>query len=47
MFVGAVFFPLLSATIAGLFGRWIGDKAAQAVTITCMKAACVSHGEDR
>ena len=24
MFVGAVFFPLLGASIAGFFGRWIG-----------------------
>jgi NADH-quinone oxidoreductase subunit L len=41
MFVGAVFFPLLGATIAGLFGRWIGDKAAQFVTITCMVLAAI------
>ncbi len=42
MFVGAVFFPLLGAIIAGLFGRWIGDRAAQAVTVGCMAlaAAC-------
>ncbi|MBW6397588.1 NADH-quinone oxidoreductase subunit L [Roseomonas sp. HJA6] len=41
MFVGAVFFPLLGASIAGLFGRWIGDKAAQLVTITCMVLAAL------
>ncbi|MEO3471594.1 NADH-quinone oxidoreductase subunit L [Roseomonas sp. CAU 1739] len=42
MFVGAVFFPLLGAIIAGFFGRWIGDKASQAVTVLCMvlAAAC-------
>ncbi len=42
MLVGAVFFPLLGASIAGLFGRWIGDRAAQAATIICMvlAAAC-------
>jgi NADH-quinone oxidoreductase subunit L len=42
MFVGAVFFPLLGATIAGFFGRWIGDRAAQWVTVACMAlaAAC-------
>jgi NADH-quinone oxidoreductase subunit L len=27
-----VFFPLLGAIIAGLFGRWIGDRGAQLVT---------------
>ncbi len=41
MFVGAVFFPLLGASIAGLFGRWIGDKAAQLVTILCMVLAAI------
>src|SRR5918994_995741 len=30
--VGVVFFPLLGAIIAGLFGRWIGDRGAQLVT---------------
>jgi NADH-quinone oxidoreductase subunit L len=29
---GVVFFPLLGAIIAGLFGRWIGDRGAQLVT---------------
>jgi NADH-quinone oxidoreductase subunit L len=29
---GVVFFPLLGAVIAGLFGRWIGDRGAQLVT---------------
>ena len=41
MFVGAVFLPLLGASIAGFFGRWIGDKAAQFVTITCMVLAAI------
>jgi NADH-quinone oxidoreductase subunit L len=42
MFVGAVFSPLLGAIIAGFFGRWIGDKAAQIVTVAFMAlaAAC-------
>jgi NADH-quinone oxidoreductase subunit L len=42
MFVGAVFFPLLGAAIAGFLGRWIGDKAAQWATVLCMAlaAAC-------
>src|SRR5918994_7443516 len=30
--VGVVFFPLLGAIIAGLFGRWVGDRGAQLVT---------------
>ena len=29
---GVVFFPLLGAIIAGLFGRWIGDRGAQLVS---------------
>ena len=41
MFVGAVFFPLLGAVISGLFGRWIGDRAAQWSTVTCMALAAV------
>ena len=42
MYVGAIFFPLLGATIAGFLGRWIGDKAAQWATVLCMAlaAAC-------
>ncbi|WBV42061.1 NADH-quinone oxidoreductase subunit L [Pseudoroseomonas cervicalis] len=39
MFVGAVFFPLLGATISGFFGRWIGDKPAQWATVICMALA--------
>ncbi len=41
MFVGAVFFPLLGATIAGFFGRGIGDKASQWVTVLCMALAAI------
>jgi NADH-quinone oxidoreductase subunit L len=38
----AVLAPLVGSIIAGLFGRAIGDRAAQAVTILCMllAAAC-------
>jgi NADH-quinone oxidoreductase subunit L len=35
----AVFAPLFGSLIAGLLGRAIGDKAAQAVTIMCMLLA--------
>jgi NADH-quinone oxidoreductase subunit L len=41
MFVGAVFLPLLGASIAGFLGRWIGDRAAQMATILCMSVATV------
>ena len=41
MLVGAVFFPLLGATIAGFFGRWIGDRASQWVTVLCMALAAL------
>ena len=42
MYVGAVFFPLLGACLAGLFGRWLGDRASQWVTVAFMAlaAAC-------
>ncbi len=38
----AVFAPLLGSLVAGLFGRAIGDRAAEVVTILCMvlAAAC-------
>ncbi len=39
MFVGAVFFPLLGATLAGFLGRWIGDRGAQWVSVACMVLA--------
>jgi NADH-quinone oxidoreductase subunit L len=41
MFVGAVFFPLLGAVIAGFFGRLIGDRAAQWVTVAFMALAAL------
>jgi NADH-quinone oxidoreductase subunit L len=41
MFVGAVFFPLLGASIAGFLGRWIGDRAAQLATVLCMVLAAI------
>ena len=42
MYVGAIFFPLLGACLAGFLGRWLGDKGAQWVTVACMAlaAAC-------
>ncbi len=42
MYVGAVFFPLLGACLAGFLGRWLGEKASQWVTVLCMAlaAAC-------
>ncbi len=41
-FITAVFAPLFGAMVSGLFGKWIGDRAAQAVSILCMllAAAC-------
>ena len=42
MYYAIVFLPLLGAIIAGLFGRLIGDRAAQSVSILLMlvAAAC-------
>jgi NADH-quinone oxidoreductase subunit L len=39
LYAVAVFAPLLGSAIAGLLGRAIGDRAAQAVTILCMLVA--------
>ncbi|MCS6855074.1 MAG: NADH-quinone oxidoreductase subunit L, partial [Elioraea sp.] len=39
--VGAVFPPLLGALVAGLLGRTIGDRGAQAVTIGLMLVAAL------
>ena len=39
LYAVAVFAPLLGSAIAGLLGRQIGDRASQAVTITCMVVA--------
>jgi NADH-quinone oxidoreductase subunit L len=41
MFVGAVFFPLLGATISGFLGRWIGSRAAQWASVGCMVLAAI------
>ncbi len=42
MYVGAVFFPLLGACLAGFLGRWLGDRASMWVTVAFMAlaAAC-------
>ena len=37
----AVFAPLVGSLIALLLGRQIGDRAAQAVTISCMVLASI------
>jgi NADH-quinone oxidoreductase subunit L len=36
MYIAAIFLPLLGSVIAGLFGRLIGDRAAQVVTCTLL-----------
>jgi NADH-quinone oxidoreductase subunit L len=36
LFAVAVFAPLFGSIVAGLFGKAIGDRAAQAVTVLCM-----------
>ena len=41
LFAVAVLAPLLGALVAGLFGRQIGDRASQAVTILCMSVATI------
>jgi NADH-quinone oxidoreductase subunit L len=41
IYVAAVFLPLLGSVIAGLFGRAIGDRAAQLVTCICMGLAAL------
>jgi NADH-quinone oxidoreductase subunit L len=41
LFAIAVFAPIFGSVIAGLFGKAIGDRAAQAVTILCMLLATV------
>jgi NADH-quinone oxidoreductase subunit L len=41
LYAVAVFAPLLGCLVAGLFGKAIGDRAAQAVTILCMILATV------
>jgi NADH-quinone oxidoreductase subunit L len=39
MFVGAIFFPLLGACLAGFLGRWLGDRASQWTTVFFMALA--------
>ena len=41
LYAVAVFAPLLGSLVAGLLGRQIGDRPAQAVTIICMIVAAV------
>jgi NADH-quinone oxidoreductase subunit L len=41
LFATAVFAPLLGSLVALLFGKQIGDRAAQAVTILCMIVAAI------
>jgi NADH-quinone oxidoreductase subunit L len=41
LYAVAVFAPLLGSAVAGLFGRAIGDRAAEAVTILCMILAAI------
>ncbi len=44
MDIALVFLPLIAAAIAGLFGRFIGEKGAQAVTCLAMLASMVMAG---
>ena len=41
IYIGAVFLPLLGSIIAGLFGRFIGDRGAQLVTCTLLGISAV------
>ncbi|MFI4988196.1 MAG: NADH-quinone oxidoreductase subunit L [Alphaproteobacteria bacterium] len=41
IFVAAIFLPLLGAVLAGLFGRYLRDQGAQAVTCGAMLLAAV------
>jgi NADH-quinone oxidoreductase subunit L len=41
LYAVAIFAPLFGSAVAGLFGKAIGDRAAQAVTIICMLLASV------
>ncbi|MDA8251424.1 MAG: NADH-quinone oxidoreductase subunit L [Rhodospirillales bacterium] len=41
LYAVAIFAPLFGSAVAGLFGKAIGDRAAQAVTITCMVLASI------
>ncbi|CUW40647.1 NADH-quinone oxidoreductase subunit L [Magnetospirillum sp. XM-1] len=44
MITATVFLPLLGAVVAGLFGRFIGDRGAQIVTCTLLVASAVMAG---
>ena len=41
MYHAIVFFPLIGALIAGLFGRWIGTRASEYVTTSCLAFSCL------
>jgi len=41
MFTAAIFLPLIGAALAGLFGRWLGDRGAQWCTCLLLCAAAV------
>ena len=41
MTVAAIFLPLIASIIAGLFGRWIGDRGAQLVTCLAVLVSAV------
>ncbi len=44
MFIAAVFLPLLGSIVAGLFGRFIGDRGAQIVTCVLMAITATCAG---
>ncbi|MEX2649646.1 MAG: NADH-quinone oxidoreductase subunit L [Alphaproteobacteria bacterium] len=41
MYTAIVFLPLLGAALAGLFGRWLGDRGAQGVTCLLLVVSAV------
>jgi NADH-quinone oxidoreductase subunit L len=41
LYAVAIFAPMFGCAVAGLFGKAIGDRAAQAVTIMCMVLASI------
>jgi NADH-quinone oxidoreductase subunit L len=41
MLVGAVFFPLLGACLAGFLGRWLGERGAMWSSVGCMALAAI------
>jgi NADH-quinone oxidoreductase subunit L len=41
IYAGAVLLPLLGALVAGLFGRSLGNRGAQSVTVGCMVLAAI------